>query len=181
MLFRSYGDPLACCTLQADNASCRICDAIGEEQFRTRSDGLACTQLFYGSKTRVAKPPSHPWSSRWLRVEDVVAIVDLGYHARGFASSVRTLTCLPRTRAKVDGCEARFVASWERVLEALRHVEVDTSGAFLIVMALRRSGLPPDICRQVLELVVPWPQFAGDGPVRKGMRQTARPRAARRT
>ena len=40
------GDPLACCTLLADNFSCQVCDQIGDEQFGKHSGGMACTQLF---------------------------------------------------------------------------------------------------------------------------------------
>ena len=47
------GDPLAACTLQADNAACRAADVPGEDEFRRCSDGLSCTQLFYGSKPRM--------------------------------------------------------------------------------------------------------------------------------
>ena len=55
--------------------------------------------------------------------------------------------------------------------DALRHVEVDMSGAVVMGVALRRSGLPREICRQILELAVPWPQFVGDGPARKRRRK----------
>jgi hypothetical protein len=147
-------DPLAACTLQADNAACRACDVMGEDEFRRCSGGLACT---HGSKARAdtadLPPQKQPHHSQWL----------------GFADSVRALTHLPRTRAKIDACEAQFLETWRIALEALRHAEVDLSGAFDTGMALRR-GLPPDICRQIFELAVPWPQFAGDGPARKRRR-----------
>ena len=167
------GDPLAPCTLQADNAACRACDAMGEDNFCRHFGGLQCTQLFYGTKARMDKaglpPQQQPLHSQWLRLEDVAAIVDLAHHAQGFAGSVRTLTHLPRARAKIDTCEAQFVETWQLALEALQHAEVDLSGAFAAGMALRR-GLPPDIFRRILELAVPWPQFAGDGPARKRRR-----------
>ncbi len=169
-----YGDPLVCCTLQADDASCRVCDQIGEEQFRRHSGGLPCTQLFYGSKgpVEMAELPPDLLQSQWLRLEDVVAIIELGYCAAGFTSSVRTLTCLPRVRAKIDGCEERFFASWSIALATLQHVKIDLSGAFAIAITLRRIGLPADISRQILELVVPWPNFVGGGlaPTKKRRR-----------
>ena len=142
------GDPLAPCTLSADNAACRACDAMGEDNFCRHFGGLQCTQLFYGTKARMDKadlpPQQQPLHSQWLRLEDVAAIVDLAHHAQGFAGSVRTLTHLPRARAKIDTCEAQFVETWQLALEALQHAEVDLSGAFAMGMALRR-GLPPDI------------------------------------
>ena len=166
------GDPLAACTLQADNAACRACDVMGEDEFRRCSGGL-CTQLFYGSKARAdtadLPPQKQPHHSQWLRLEDFVAIADLAHYAQGFADSVRALTHLPRARAKIDACEAQFLETWGLALEALQHAEVDLSGAFATGMALRR-GLAPDIFRQILELAGPWPQFAGDGPARKRRR-----------
>ena len=92
------------------------------------------------------------------------------HHARGFAGSVRKLTHLPRVTAKVDACENQFLTSWALVLEALRHAKADLGGAFAAAVALRRSGLPPDICRQIFQIAVPWPQLAGDGPPRKRSR-----------
>ena len=167
------GDPLAACTLQADNAACRACDVMGEDEFRRCSGGLPCTHLFYGSKARAdtadLPPQKQPHHSQWLRLEDFVAIADLAHYAQGFADSVRALTHLPRARAKIDACEAQFLETWRIALEALQHAEVDLSGAFATGMALRR-GLAPDIFRQILELAGPWPQFAGDGPARKRRR-----------
>ena len=168
------GDPMAACTLQADNAACRACDVMGEDAFRRCSGGLPCTQLFYGTKARIDKadlpPQQQSLHSQWLRLEDVTAIADLAHHAQGFASSVRTLTHLPRARAKIDACEAQFLETWELALDALQHAEVDLSGAFAMGMVLRRCGLPPDICRQIFELAVPWPQLVGDGPATKRRR-----------
>ena len=167
------GDPLAACTLQADNAACLACEFMGEDKFRRYSGGLP-TQLFYGTKARIdtadLPPQQQPLHSQWLRLEDVTAIADLAHYAQGFADSVRTLTHLPRARAKIDTCEAQFLETWRIALEALQHTEVDLSGAFAAGMALRRSDLPPDICRHIFELAVPWPGFAGDGPARKRRR-----------
>lgn len=168
------GDPLAACTLQADNAACLACEVMGEDSFCRHFGGLQCTQLFYGTKARMDKadlpPQQQPQHSKWLHLQDVTEIADLAHHAQGFASSVRALTHLPRARAKIDTCEARFLENWELALGALQHAEVDLSGAFAAGIALRRSGLPPDICRQIFELAVPWPQFAGNGPARKRRR-----------
>ena len=168
------GDPLAACTLQADDAACRACDVMGEDEFRRHSGGLPCTQLFYGSKagmdTADLPPQKQPLHAQWLGLEDVVAIADIAHHAQGFADSVRALAHLPRARARIDACEARFLETWRLALEALRHAEIDLSGAFAMGVALRRSDLPPDICRQILGLAVPWPQFAGDVPARKRRR-----------
>ena len=169
------GDPLAACTLQADNAACLACEVMGEDEFRRHSGGLPCTQLFYGTKARMdtadLQPQKQPHHSQWLRLEDFVAVADLAHYAQGFASGVRTLTHLPRARAKIDACEAQFLETWRIALEALQHTEVDLSGAFATGMALRRSGWPADICRQIFELAVAWPQFAGDVPVRKRRRK----------
>ena len=167
------GDPLAYCTLQADDASCRLCDRIGDEQFRKRSGGLACTQLFYGPSARADDPvdlPVQPLGSQRLRLRDLERIVDLPHRAQGFARCVRALTHLPRARARLDSCEARFHASWQLALEALLSVEADLGGAFFMGAALRRGGLPPDVCRMILELALPWPQLAGDGKARKRRR-----------
>ena len=167
------GDPLAYCTLQADDASCRLCDRIGDEKFRKRSGGLACTQLFYGPSARAddrVDLPLQPVRSQWLRLNDLERIMDLGHHARGFAGSVRALTRLPRKRALIDSCEVRFLSSWELALEALVSVEVDMRGAFFMGAALRRAGLPPDVCRAILEFATQWPQLAGDGKAWKRRR-----------
>ena len=96
------GDPLADCTLQADGASCRLCDRIGDEQFLKRSGGLACTQLFYGPSSRADGRMDlslQPVRSQSLRLSDLERIMGLGEHARGFVGSVRALTGLPRKRA----------------------------------------------------------------------------------
>ena len=98
-----YGDPLAYCTLQADDASCRLCDGIAGEQFLKRSGGLACTQLFYGPPSRADGRMDlslQPVRSQWLRLSDLERIMDLGEHARGFVGSVRALTRLPARRRR---------------------------------------------------------------------------------
>ena len=62
------GDPLAACTLAADNAACWACDVMGEDEFRRRTFGLPCTQLFYGTKARMDKanlpPQQQPQHSK---------------------------------------------------------------------------------------------------------------------
>ena len=90
--------------------------------------------------------------------------MDLANHARSFARSVCVLTSLPRAKADINCCESRFLASWELALEALCLTQVDLSGAFAMGVALRRSGLPADTCRLILEFAIAWPQFIGDGP-----------------
>ena len=163
---------VANCTLQADEASCRLCDRIGEEQFQRESRGLSCTQLFYGLGARAdsLEMPPRALHAQWLRLEELDLILDLDRRARAFASSVRTLTDLPRKRAQIDSCEARFLASWGRALDTLLSVEVDMRGAFFMAAALRRAGLLPDVCRTILEFAVPWPQPVGDGQTRKRRR-----------
>ena len=47
-----YGDPLAGCTLQADDISCRLCDKIGEAQFRKQFGGLAFMGLGWLAQIR---------------------------------------------------------------------------------------------------------------------------------
>ena len=161
-----YGDPLAECTLQADNAACRLCDIIGEDEFEGLC-GLPCTQLFYGTRARAdaAGLPAQPVHSQWIRLEDCIALSEIGRSADGLVRSTRELTSLPRARSRIDGCAARFLTSWEVVLASLQHVAVDLSDAFAVEISLRRLGLPADICRHILELAVPWPILVGDGPV----------------
>ena len=89
---------------------------------------------------------------------------------RGFAGSVRKLTGLTRKRALIDSCEVRFLSSWELALEALMSVEVDMRGACFMGASLRRAGLPPGVCRAILEFATAWPQLAGDGKARKRRR-----------
>ena len=103
-------------------------------------------------------------------MEELDLILDLDRRARAFANSVRKLTHLPRKRAQIDSCEARFLASWGRALDTLLSVEVDMRGAFFIAAALRRAGLLPDVCRMILEFAIAWPQPVGDGQTRKRRR-----------
>lgn len=151
------GDPLAAFRLYADDACCRLCDALGDAAFEEKS-GRACTEFFYGCSSRAlvaggtrATPPARAGS---LTLGEWCRFVDLPSVAERFMTSARALPGASARR--LDANEARFCDAWRKVMLALRGVRVDLQEVLVIHMILRRV-LPGDIATLVLGMYVRFP------------------------